>query len=143
MQHSNNMQTAQVQPHTTQTHHKLDRILTAFSQTPLELFGGPTAALGGGVSSLGGDAPVSRLVLKHLLDDWVLRQVHLEVAEVKARRNDIHEGHVTPCSTPVPQYLLQGWVKPAWHGMAWHRHRHRQALYVVCTKVKGGIRVEV
>ena len=91
--------------------------LTAFSQIPLTLFGCLATALGG-VCSLGGESTIGRLVLQHLLDDWVLGQVHLQVAEVQARRNDIHEGHVAPCPAPVAQHLLQRWVEPAYHGMA-------------------------
>ncbi len=85
-------------------------------QVPLTAFthlGGPaTPTLGGVLGSLGGGAPISRLVLLHLLDHRIFWQVHLEVAEIKAGRNDIHVRHVPPSAPPVAQHLLQRWIKP-------------------------------
>ena len=77
--------------------------LTAFTH-----LGGPaTPALGGVLGSLGGGAPIGRLVLLHLLHHRIFWQVHLEVAEVKAGRNDVHVRHVSPSPPPVAQDLLQ------------------------------------
>ena len=81
------------------------RLLTAFTHA----LGGFAAPTPGGVLSLGlgGGPPIGRLVLLHLLDDRVLRQVYLQVAEVQAGRNDIHVGHVAPSPASVAQHLLQ------------------------------------
>ena len=79
-------------------------LLTAFTHA----LGGPaTSALGGVVGGLGGGAPIGRLVLLHLLYHWIFWQVHLEVAEIKAGRNDIHVRHVPSSPPPVTQDLLQ------------------------------------
>ena len=51
--------------------------LTAFSQIPLALLRGVAATLRGQVCSLGSQPPIGWLVLQHLLDDGVLREVHL------------------------------------------------------------------
>ena len=111
------------------------RLLTAFTHA----LGGFATPTPGGVLSLGlgGRPPIGRLVLLHLLDDRVLRQIHLQVAEVQARRNDIHVGHVAPSPASVAQHLLQRWVKPA---QAWLQIRTPPLTFVAC---KQGCRIKV
>ncbi len=61
----------------------------------------------GSLGGLGGGASIGRLVLLHLLDHRIFWQVHFQVAEIKAGRNDIHVRHVPPSAPPIAQDLLQ------------------------------------